>query len=159
MSKPPKKRPASGASKKKRTPYKQGFGARVRGSREEAGFKKRPDFAAAVGVQVRRLQRWEDGDNLPRDNDRQIIERIAALVGRTVVWLESGEETTLPNLPEVDEYLRSRPVEAAAAIVLRKMPWPDIVSHPTVKDLDEWRVMLEVWLRARQQPTDGDSGA
>jgi len=160
MSGPPRKRAASKAAKKKRTPYKQGFGARVREAREAAGYKVRATFADAVGVDYRRLQRWEDGDNLPRDADRQIIERIAELVKREVLWLERGISIEQTALPEVEEYLRSNDVQEDVANALRKLPFAELlVPSPTVKELDELRILLEMMIRGRRQRPDGDTGA
>lgn len=69
------------------------LGHRIRKARREAGFRNAEQFAVALDVGVRTVQRWEGGQGEP--SIARLYE-IAHLTNRELVWFlsEDGEKVS-----------------------------------------------------------------
>jgi transcriptional regulator with XRE-family HTH domain len=151
----------------------QTFGERLREARESVPRYKRnrPAFARDVGVTARTVQRWESGENKPRDFDA-VSPRTAELCGVSQVWLETGfgakrphdvsQSTPQLGLPEVEDFLATKlgkSLSREVASALRAWPFGAMyMPHPTVKDIERQLSWIEMTIELKRQQADGDQG-
>lgn len=128
------------------TPSKKELGARIKNARAAAGFDSQPKFAAAVGVHLQTVNRWETGKTYPDPPD---LVAICRTTGYSLDQLILGVGRTVAQ-PEVLVKFWQSP-EGAALNAEQRLALATLCEG---RDVDEWRLraMLEMLVKAPEEP-------
>ena len=135
--------------------------ARLRWARERKGLTG-VGLARAIKREGKTIYRYEARDPEKAEMpSRSTLKQLARVLGVSAVWLEYGRGQPY-GLQEVEDYLltpEASEVASAVADALREMPWVKMgMAKPSLIQVNEVRIVLELLMRGTRQRSNGDEG-